>query len=35
VDELLEVTPDALRIRKKELKHEQRMKDAKKAKKVE
>jgi GTP-binding protein len=35
VDELLEVTPESLRIRKKELKHEQRMKDAKKAKKAE
>jgi GTP-binding protein len=33
-DELLEVTPDSLRIRKKELKHEQRMKEAKKAKKT-
>jgi GTP-binding protein len=32
-DELLEVTPDSLRIRKKELKHEQRMKEAKRAKK--
>ena len=32
-DELLEVTPDSLRIRKKELRHEQRMKDLKKGKK--
>ena len=32
-DELLEVTPDSLRIRKKELKHEKRQKAAKKAKK--
>jgi GTP-binding protein len=33
IDELLEVTPESLRIRKKELKHEQRMKEAKRAKK--
>ncbi len=32
-DELLEVTPEALRIRKKDLRHDQRMKDLKKAKK--